>query len=203
MPSSSSESLQELFAKQLIWRGGDRQIGTDGLPTGSDQLDEFLPMNGWPRGGVTEIQLPATGIGEINLLLPVIAQSTHRSWVTVINPPATLNPHYLATAEVALERLIVVQQVQPIDALWAAEQSLRHGHCGLVLLWQSQLDTSHWRRLQLAAETSNRTVMVWQPCGTPARHVALSLRLTAQPKGLAITLLRGQGCLHQRQLSLA
>ncbi len=49
------------------------------------------------------------------------------------------------------EQLLWVDAERTADALWAAEQMLRAGTCGVLILWQSHLRNDALRRLHLAA----------------------------------------------------
>ena len=51
---------------------------TEVLPTGFAALDERLPGGGWPRSGLIEILVSRFGVGELTLLLPVLAALTRR-----------------------------------------------------------------------------------------------------------------------------
>jgi len=201
--SVDSSPIEQLLESQFIWRGGDRHINARSLPTGLTVLDEFLPARGWPQGAVTELQLDGIGIGELKLLLPILKHSTTKAWACLVNPPAIPNPHTLCAAGINLERLVIIRNIDRTQALWATEQSLRHGHCAIVIMWQSAIEMTEWRRLQLATEKSQSCCFVWQACGRPARHAGLSLRLHGQTNGLIVDLLRGQGSLKQRRLKIS
>lgn len=169
-------------------------------------MDDCLPDCGWPRAAVIELQLASIGIGELGLLLPLLIRLSQSglstAWITLINPPAIPYPHALAAAGVELDRLLIIHDVDSDQALWATEQSLRCGHSALVLLWQSRILPLQWRRLQLAAEAGDSSGFIWQPPGSPARHVALSLSLEPAMDGITLNFNGGRGSLRQRRLTL-
>ena len=146
------KDFQSLLAHPALWRGDElaQQVAT--IPTGFDQLDAELPGQGWARAGLTELQVPREGAGELSVLLPALAQVTreHR-WVVCVAPPYLPYAPALGQSGIDLSRYMVVK-VQSLESrLWAIEQSLRSGACGAVLFWSKGLDQRHLRRLQLAA----------------------------------------------------
>ncbi len=149
-------ALETLFAAQTLWHAGrSAKAGVDGEPTGHAALDALLPQNGWPRRALTELLLPADGVGELELVLPVLARMTRAGQpVVVIAPPyIPYAPAWLA-AGVALSQLEIVE-ASPRDALWAFEQCLRSGACAAVLGWPQHADAQSLRRLQVAADTGD------------------------------------------------
>ena len=81
------------------------------------------------------------------------------------------------------------------DAWWAAEQALRSGACGTVLVWLRAPDERRMRRLQLAAETGRAWGVLFRP-GCAARErspAALRLHLAPAASGLAVYVLKRRG----------
>lgn len=196
----------ELLKSPLIWRGCDARVSSCGRPSGVAGLDQYLPDGGWPRRAVTELQLSAHGIGEMSLLLPLLAAITRADppgWVTLIAPPDLPYAHALSVAGVDLKRLLVIHDVDPTQGLWAAEQCLRCGHSPVVLLWTGRIRSQQWRRLQLAAEAGDSSGLIWQPIGEPAGYVALSLRLRPTLAGVVLQINRGRGSLRRRDITIA
>ena len=63
--------LDALLAARTVWRAGHgTATANGGESTGHAALDAVLPDGGWPRRALTELLLPAHGIGEFALLLP-------------------------------------------------------------------------------------------------------------------------------------
>ena len=149
-------ALETLFAAQTLWHAGrSAKPSVDGEPTGHAALDALLPQKGWPRRALTELLLPADGVGELELVLPVLARMTQAGQpVVLIAPPyIPYAPAWLA-AGVALSQLEIVE-ASPRDALWAFEQCLRSGACAAVLGWPQHADAQSLRRLQVAADTGD------------------------------------------------
>ena len=151
MPAANDRQLQELLAHPSVWRGRSR-AAVETLPTGFAALDAGLPGGGWPRHGLVEILTPRPGVGEIYLLLPVLAalsRATPARWCTWVSPPHQPFAPALEAHGAALDRMLMVNTHLP---LWAHEQALRSGACGIALAWLPRASPRAIRRLQLAAE---------------------------------------------------
>jgi cell division inhibitor SulA len=145
-----------MLAARTLWHAGrSTAITADGEATGFDALDVLLPQRGWPRRALTELLLPADGVGELALLLPTLARLTQAgAAVAVIAPPYVPYAPAWQAAGVDLAQLQVVEAA-PRDALWAFEQCLRSGACGAVLGWPVTGDAQALRRLQVAADSGD------------------------------------------------
>jgi hypothetical protein len=192
MPSSQpSSSLNQLLSQRPdLWRGR-RRPAAQALSSGRADLDRWLPDQGWPSGRLIELMPACFGLGELGLLLPVMAERTRAAQpVMLVAPPWIPCPQRLARAGVALDQVIVVREAR--HAFWAAEQGLKSGLCGLVMLWppRGRVSERSVRRLQLAAEKGSAPVVV---CYRPDQHAPPSLaalRLAIHP-GPTLELLRG------------
>ncbi|MEK9720890.1 MAG: translesion DNA synthesis-associated protein ImuA, partial [Quisquiliibacterium sp.] len=137
-----------------LWRAS--QIGHAGLqalPSGFPDLDAQLPGGGWPKGMLTELIAPESGIGEFRLLVPVLRQLTRAGKIVILlGPPHTPYAPALLSFGINLDHLLVVRAPHPADRLWALEQTLRSASFGALLAWLPQEKTrpDHLRRLQLA-----------------------------------------------------
>ena len=82
-------SLDSLLAAQTLWHAGRHPATTrDGEPTGHAALDALLPQRGWPRRALTELLLPADGVGELALLMPTLARlSREGGTLALVAPP--------------------------------------------------------------------------------------------------------------------
>jgi cell division inhibitor SulA/protein ImuA len=180
----------------LVWRG-DRLAApaAPGLPTGHPPLDAVLPGGGWPRGALTELLLPHPGVGELGLLLPLLARVGPRRWAVCIAPPEPLYAPALAAAGVPLERLLLVEAASPAHARWAARQALASGSADVVLLWLADADMGALRRLQLAAEENSTPLVLLRPDSLARQPspAALRLALTARPGGVEVRILKRRG----------
>ncbi|OHE83267.1 MAG: CDP-6-deoxy-delta-3,4-glucoseen reductase [Lysobacterales bacterium RIFOXYD1_FULL_69_11] len=149
-------ALDSLLAKRTLWHAG-RGTAPDaaGEPTGHDALDALLPRQGWPRGALTELLLPADGVGELALLAPTLSRLTRAGGtVAVVAPPYVPYAPAWQAAGIDLGQLEIVDAA-PRDALWAFEQCLRSGACSAVLGWPEKADGPALRRLQVAADSGD------------------------------------------------
>ena len=125
----------------------DGSTAVAGLASGFKAIDRYLPWQGWPVGAMTEIMTDVTGRGELSLLLPAMARISEakRQLVCIGAPHALFSP---ALEQVGIDPSRVTQidtstvanikTVRPkpnVDALWSAEQVLKSGTAGMVLLW--------------------------------------------------------------------
>lgn len=149
-------AIDALLAAQTLWHAGrSPAIGAEGEPSGHAALDALLPQRGWPRRALTELLLPADGVGELALLLPTLARMTQAGGtVAVIAPPYVPYAPAWQAAGVSLDMLEIIDAT-PRDALWAFEQCLRSGACAAVVGWPVQADAPSLRRLQVAADTGD------------------------------------------------
>lgn len=177
---SAAQPLQALLQDRRLWRG-DSVAPVRAQASRHPALDAVLPGHGWPLGALSEIVYPRPGVGELSLALPLLRELTRqRRPVALIHPPCLPYAPALHAAGVQLERLLVVTPQQDTDALWCAEQLL-HAGAGAVLLWQTGLDATTARRLQLAAETGGG-IALWlhaqaAPHTTQTHIAALRLRV--------------------------
>lgn len=149
-------ALETLLAAQTLWRAGRAaRITAEGESTGHALLDALLPQGGWPRRALTELLLPADGVGELELLFPTLARMTQAGGTVVaVAPPYIPYAPAWQAAGVDLAHLEIVD-ASPRDALWAFEQCLRSGTCAAVLGWPQKADAQSLRRLQVAADSGS------------------------------------------------
>lgn len=155
--SSHSRSIDELLhSNPTLWRGCDMAgQGFHGHSTGFSPLDDILPGRGWPSSGLVEVVSPHWGMGELQLLIPLMRRVVEQGkWIMWISPPYLLYAPALIQAGINTEQVLVVKlDTSCKDALWSMEKALQTENCGLVLAWQNWLPNKVLRRLQLAAET--------------------------------------------------
>jgi cell division inhibitor SulA len=200
MPPATPEStrsalLERLTASGAIWRGTSG-AGLRAEPSGIAALDTRLPGGGWPAGALSELLIPAHGIGELSLALPLLARLTQAGrHAAFVAPPHIPYAPALARAGVALERTLVVEPKTADETIWATEQLLRTAAYGAVLAWTGALREADQRRLQLAAETGNGLALLYRPirAAVAASVAALRLRLSRDEDRLAIEILKVRG----------
>jgi hypothetical protein len=203
---SAHSELARLLEHPAIWRGTS-VAQTEVLPSGFDALDERLPGRGWPRSGLIEILVPHFGVGELMLLLPVLATLTHQPtarWSVFVAPPLEPFAPALVAHGVVLDRLLVVRAPPSLNesvgrksssALWAFEQSLGSGGCDLVMAWVGWPRAREIRRLQLAGERGRALGVLFRPLRAARQpsHAMLRMAVEPVPNGVRATLLKSRG----------
>jgi hypothetical protein len=192
--SAVDTSLDRLLEHPAIWRGRST-ARMEVLPTGFSALDDCLPGKGWPRAGLVEILIDRLGVGELSLLMPVLAALTRRPsarWCAWIAPPFEPFPPALVAHGLVLERVLIAHAAK---TLWAFEQALGSGACEAVLGWISKPRARDLRRLQLAAERGRTLGVLFRTLRAARESSSAVLRLILEPaeQGARITLLKSRG----------
>jgi hypothetical protein len=202
-----NNGLASLLASPGIWRASRAPASFDTLPTGYPALDARLPGGGWPARLLTEFLLERPGLGELSLVMPVLARlqtearaAGHTGWVVWVTPPLLPYAPALAAAGLDPGGVLVVKAgeqdgADSDNALWAMEQALISGHCAAVLGWPGRAGDRQIRRLQLAAQTGGVPAMLFRTAGSwsAASAAALRLRLTARQDGIWLEALKSRG----------
>jgi hypothetical protein len=178
------ETLSSTFQQQAIWR---RNTPPDAAaPTGYRVLDTELPGGGWPVGGLAELLCRAEGVGELQVVLPALAELTGAGRrVAWLAPPYLPYAPALRAAGVRLERLTVVRAPGRRDALWAAEQALRSGTFHALLLWLPRASYAELRRLAVAAQDGPGFALAFRPPEAACEASPAVLRLALEPASQA------------------
>jgi hypothetical protein len=193
-----SEPLGELLRHPALWRGPDGSA-QPAVPTGFPELDARLPGGGWPLATLTELLIPAAGVGEVRLLLPALRALAKTSakprWIAWLAPPHLPYAPALADAGLDPAHMLVIRPRAGLDLLWAMEQALRSGACAAALCWIGTADDRALRRLKLAAEEGRSPGFLFRPSlhrdeSSPA---ALRLLLTARGDGVDVEILKSRG----------
>ncbi len=192
----ADEALLSLLQNSTqVWRGTHcARIKT--CASGYAPLDAALPGGGWPVGALIELLPACEGIGELRLSLPALKTlSDANRQIVFVRPPHTPYPPALLRAQLSLQHIVWISADSDEDARWAAEQTLRAGAAGAVLLWSDSGDDRHLRRLQLAAETGQTLAFLYR---TPSARrqpspAALRLRLRPAADGVRLEILKARG----------
>ena len=196
--------LENLYDRLAIWKAGQVPAhARRGLPTGFPELEAVLSEGGWPQGSLMELLSDETGIGELSLLLPVLARLTAKQGVLLIAPPFLPYAPALVQAGVNLDRLLVLPPCTLRDGMAAAELALRSGACGAVLVWESGLSGLSkqglpyltLKRLHLAAERGNAMAVLYrgQSQARQPSPAALRIRLSQREQRLQLQLFKQRG----------
>jgi protein ImuA len=177
-----------------IWRGNQMaSYQAPALPSGFSRLDKELPQSGWPQSSLIELLVQQPGIGEIQLLKPVLVNLTKH--IAFIQPPHALHIAAFQAWGIATGQLVWIKTKRTADALWATEQILRNGSCDAALLWQTHIHANALRRLHLAAQETKTTLWVYRPLSEVQNPSPAPLRLTLHPAagGIEIDLIKRRG----------
>ena len=200
----AQEAIDRLIGEGRLWRGiSSAQSEGHFEPTGWPLLDRCIG-GGWPKRAVCEL-LGHRHQG-LPLLLPLLARLGRGGhWLAWVGPPWLPFAPALAAAGVELERILLVQEEDPSQCLWATEQLLRSPACAVVLAWPERIGAGGIRRLQLAAEQGGGIGMLFRPLRSAARssYAALRLKVTPTPIGLDVAVLKCRGARPGQQCSLA
>lgn len=180
------------FSNQ-VWQGRAAPVAAPAQPTGWPRLDAALPAGGWPDAALTEILIPADGVGELQLLMPTLARLTQTD-----RPVLLIAPPYAPCVAGWRTRGVDMAHVEIVAAdeqrtLWAMEQSLRAGCCSAVLGWPRQIEERQLRRLQVAADSGRALAFVFRDRkhAVQASPAALRIEIETRPAQLRVRKCRG------------
>jgi protein ImuA len=164
------------------------------IDTGHPALSAQLPGGGWPTGTLVDLMLQQPGIGELRLLRPALVTAARRR-IVLLQPPHPPQALALAAMGLAPSQLVWIRTSRSSDALWAAEQVLRSGSCGALLLWQNHARGETLRRLHLAAQSAETLFFMLRPLATAQDSSAAPLRLALRPAagGMNIEFVKRRG----------
>ena len=175
-------ALETLLQERTVWRGrAPVEAPREGTPTGLAQLDAALPAGGWIVGGLAELLIPSDGVGELELLWPLLSRhAAEGRTVVLISPPYRPYPPAWHCAGVGLGAVQVVN-VEAREALWAAEQCMRSGACAVVVCWPKASDDRALRRLHIAAEAGHCHAIAIRPLQAARNPSPAALRIAIEP----------------------
>jgi len=90
-------------------------------------------------------------------------------------------PRFAKLPACRLPRVLWIDAAHDEDAHWAAEQTLREGAAGAVLLWSHAVADRPLRRLQLAAEAGESLALSTGPPMTLDSSSPAALRIVLRP----------------------
>ena len=178
-----------------LWRASQlARASTRCIDTGHPVLSAQLPGGGWPTGTLVDLMPQQAGIGELRLLRPALA-SVARRRIVLVQPPHPPQALALAALGLAPSQLLWIRSARTADALWAAEQVLRSGSCGALLLWQQHARGETLRRLHLAAQSGDTLFFMLRPLAAAQDASPAPLRLGLRPAvgGIEIEFIKRRG----------
>jgi len=181
-----------------VWRAQSLTARSSVLPTGFDSLNAALG-GGWPSPALLEILTDVYGIGELQLVLPLLHALTRRSpkpaLIVWLNPPYEPNAVALAQHGFGECRHWLAMGLAAPDVLWSMEQALKAGACAAVLAWASQADTTSLRRLKLAVTGTQSHGVLYRPAAVAPQSspAHIRLQLSARDTQLQVKVLKVPG----------
>ena len=204
-------TVAQLVQLPGVWRGGELEhVAHRVVATGFERLDAELPGGGWPMGTLSEVLHDGTGIGEVTFLAGALARACEgERLVAWIAPPYLPYAPAIAQSGIRLDRCMVVRPATREDALWAAEQALKSGACGAVMLWnetqRAQSQEYAWmRRLQLAAQAGDSMAVIYRSTAAERQSTPAHLRvvLAREEGALSIRIPKRRGPPLTRSITL-
>lgn len=193
---SRAQAIAQEIGSSHLWLG--RQLAVSPAhSTGFSALDNVLPGRGWPIGALTELIPVTEGIGELRLLMPALRAVSRDQGrpIVFIRPPHLPYPPALARAGLSLASIIRIEVRDDEDARWAAEQTLREGVAGAVLLWSNTNADLPLRRLQIAAQEGQSLAFLYRSprCLQNSSPAAVRLALHPAPGAIRISVIKARG----------
>ncbi|QBE64920.1 translesion DNA synthesis-associated protein ImuA [Pseudoduganella lutea] len=130
----------------------------------------------------------------MRLLQPALAALKRP--IVLVQPPYAPQALALDALGIPPTQLIWIRNTgKSADALWAAEQILRSGCCGALLLWQQHVRSEALRRLHLAAQSGETLFCLMRPLAAAQDASPAPLRLALRPAagGLEIDFVKRRG----------
>jgi hypothetical protein len=184
-------ALDSLIRDRRVWRGQPTALPPGAQPTGWPELDAALPTQGWPEAALSEILIPADGVGELRLVLPTLARLAREGKrIAVVAPPYL--PYAPAWQAAGVDwRHVSIVAAPPDERAWALEQCLRSGSCAAVLGWLPNTDDRTLRRLQVAADSGRALGFLFRDRAALGNPSPAVLRLAVAPGVLRVHKCRG------------
>lgn len=190
---------ESLLQRPDLWVGS-RLVAVAAEPTGHAALDRLLPGGGWPLGALSEVLVAQPGVGEMQLILPLLARLSQAGRrIAFVAPPHIPYAPALLAAGIDLQHCWVAEPESAADCIWAIEQMLRCPGVGAVAGWLGLADERVQRRLQLAAEDNGSGsgaigLLLRPPQARQQPSVAaLRLAIAAGPDGPVVEVLKARG----------
>jgi protein ImuA len=170
---------RQLHSLARAQRPADRR---EACRTGIPALDALLPEGGLVPGTLAEWMAGDVASGMGTLVFRITAQLLRAGDACVlIDGGGLMYPPAISRLGIPLDTIIVVRPERAQQALWAWEQSLRCPGVAVVIGRLNRLQTSEFRRLQLAAETGGAIGMLLCSARDRRQQSWADLRLYVEP----------------------
>lgn len=181
-----------------VWRAQSIRPHASIEPTGFDALDRALG-GGWPAPAFIEILTDVYGIGELQVILPLLRALTKRApappLIVWLNPPHCPNAVALAQHGLMDGHHWLAMNLSPRDTLWSMERALKAGACSAVLGWIPSADTASLRRIRLAVSTGHVYGILYRSSSGAGQASPAHVRLQLSPRDslLHVAVLKAPG----------
>jgi protein ImuA len=170
-----------------VWRAKSLAPEASVTPTGFAALDDALG-GGWPQPAMIEMLTDVYGIGELQLILPLLRSSivpatAVKPVIAWIDPPYEPNAIALAQQGLLDRPHWLITTAASKDALWSMEQALKAGACAAVLAWITSITTASLRRLKLAVMTGQTCAVLYRSSAAATAPSPAHVRLMLMPRG--------------------
>lgn len=169
-----------------VWRAQSIAPETSFIATGFTALDEALG-GGWPQPAMIEVLTDVYGIGELQLILPLLRTleltGTAPPVIAWINPPHEPNAVALSQHGLLDRPHWLIATTSTKDALWSMEQALKAGACAAVLAWVSSITPASLRRLKLAVAAGQTVAVLYRSSAAAKEPSPAQVRLLLMPRG--------------------
>ncbi len=174
------------------------------VSSGCGAIDRLLPAGGLPRGALVEwLAAPAGGAGVLALraarqaamgeagskgrAIVVVERHREQGPRRQKGQSAAMSPRFYPPTAAAwgidLSRLVLVRVASQSDEMWALDQVARCDAVAAWLWWGEQLEGRHFRRLQLAAETSGSLGLLVRPLEMQSQPSWAEVRFVVESQG--------------------
>ncbi len=181
---SNSNNIKKLLLNNGIWQASHKAKECPAISTGYPELDKQLHYSGWPQGTLSELLLSDNGIGEVRLLLPLLAKLNQRKgYICWVNPPFLPYSAALVDHNIDLKKMVIVRTQSQQETIWSAQQAMMSRSCAAVLVWLPKKTLSkEVRKLNLAAKSGNCFGIILRDCQLQQHPSAAALRMVMQIK---------------------
>lgn len=189
-------TTQGQFVLRDVWKASELAVMQSTThSTGYPTLDQELPNSGWPRSTLVELLVQQHGVGEVQLLKPALAKLSGKRRIALIQPPYLPHSMTCRAWHINDRNMLWLRPGSSADALWAAEQILRNGSCGAVILWQTHVRSEVLRRLHLAAQSAETWLWLLRPISAAVDASPASLRMALRPAwgGVSVDIIKRRG----------
>lgn len=180
---SRKQTILELQTQIQTWGRGDCRDASACTSTSCGSFDSLLPGHGIREGSLIEWlgEGDVSGVGLVSLVVGRQVCPRGRP-VVLIDTRHDLFPLSLSLLGFDLSQLVLVRPDNEREALWACEEALRCDAVGLVWANLDPPNSTSFRRLQLAVESSAGIGFLVRSAQSLRQPSWAEVRLKVQPR---------------------